>query len=490
MKAFFKTTAKPLIKGGAVLLLLLLALLLAACGSAAGTVATDTVADTGDGTAEPVESTADTVAETTEPRPTVGNPSSLFYPSQEADSLPILSIDTGNIPVTSREEYVSASVSARGTLDDDLFGFEGLSGQVRCRGNYTYTGTAKKSYRLKFDEKINLFGQGAGSAKSWVLMAEHCDQSFLRNHLAFGIASKLSNISYVSSSSFVKLYLNGDYQGIYHLAEQHQVGEYRVNIQEDPAEVDTDYLIERDSYADEDGWEGVNWFRVDGTKYLVKSDNMTGEKCAFLEDYFYEVQDALRSGERIRVARYIDLASFIDTYLLQALTKNIDVGYSSFFMVKKAGGVLYFTCPWDFDLAFGNDKRLDNGAPEGLYVGAKSDLYQEHEWFYLLFNETWFCNMVRSRWNAVKADLLSVAEEIDRITAHFGDDMATNFEVWPFPRRSVNQEPAAILRLKSYPEHTAYLKTWFLARFDFLDALFNSEELYQQGGYEDWWHWW
>ena len=75
--------------------MLLLALLLAACGSAADTVATGTgEAGTGDGTAEPVESTADTVAETTEPRPTVGNPSSLFYPSQEADSLPILSIDT------------------------------------------------------------------------------------------------------------------------------------------------------------------------------------------------------------------------------------------------------------------------------------------------------------------------------------------------------------------------------------------------------------
>ena len=52
----------------------------------------------------------------------------------------------------------------------------------------------------------------------------------LRNAAAFDFASKLSGLTYVSSASFVKLYLNGDYQGVYQLSEQMQVQEYRVNV--------------------------------------------------------------------------------------------------------------------------------------------------------------------------------------------------------------------------------------------------------------------
>lgn len=482
MKRFF---------GRGTALFLMICFLLAPLSACDSSLASVTDSDPGQTSAADPAHTEELPSETEAPGPALGNPSVFGYASTGSDSLPTISIQTENgAPILSREDYLSAAFSAEGTTDDSRFGFQSLPGEVRCRGNYTYTGTEKKSYRLKFADKINLFGQGSGPARSWVLLAEHCDQSFLRNHLAFAMASKLSHISYVSSSSFVKLYINGTYQGIYHLAEQHQVGTYRVNIQEDPGVVDTDYFIERDSYADEDGnVEGLNYFRVNRTKYLVKSDDMSGEKCEFLREFFQNAHDAISEGDRRKVERYVDLDSLVDTYLLQVLMKNTDVGYSSFFMVKKAKGKIYFTCPWDFDLALGNDKRLDNGSPEGLYTGVKYGMMQEHEWFYLLFNQKWFCNLVRARWNEVKEDLYAVRLEIDRITEHFGEDMATNFEVWPFPNRPVNQEPTGVLKNRTYPEHTAYLKKWFEQRYAYLDELFNSDEIYEQGGTESW-HWW
>lgn len=430
-------------------------------------------------------------------KPAVGNPSIIGYPSTQDDKLPILSIKTeNNQDITSRDNYINASISASGTLDDDVYGFTDLTSEVRCRGNYTFTATEKKSYRLKFTEKINLFGQGNGPAKSWVLLANHCDQTFLRNHVAFTMAKQLSHIDYVSSSSYVKLYINDTYVGIYQVAEQHQVNQYRVNINEDPNVVDTDYLIERDSYANNDCTLGLDYFKIDRTKYRVHSDNMTEEKCSFLENYFSKAQDAVESGAMVSVKRYIDIDSFIDTMILQAFMKNTDVGYSSFYMVKKAGGKIYFTCPWDFDLALGNDERLDNGKVEGLYVGVKSDMSQEHEWFYLLMNENWFCNLVRERWNEVKKSLYDAAlYEIDRILLCFEDDMASNFDVWTKVfGRQINKEPRAIRALRSYKAHVDYLRDWYTQRYTYLDELLNSTELYNQGGYYsggDWWgDWW
>ena len=483
---------------------LLLTMLLVACGESAVTTentqettpaSTETTTPVTEGKT-PVTTTLPLVTEA--PKPAVGNPSAIGYPSSEGDTLPTLSIKTENgEEIKSKDVYINATISASGTLDDEVYGFTDLTTEVRCRGNYTFTATEKKSYRLKFTEKINLFGQGYGPAKSWVLLANHCDQTFLRNHLAFTMGRQLSNISYCTSSSFVKLYVNDEYLGIYQVAEQHQVNKYRVNINEDPNAVDTDYLIERDSYASDDCTFGLDYFKIDRTEYRVHSDYMTEEKCSFIEDYFSKAQDAVENGTRVSVKRYIDLDSFADTMILQALMKNTDVGYSSFYMVKKAGDKIYFTCPWDFDLALGNDERLDNGKVDGLYVGVKSDMSQEHEWFYLLMNEEWFCNLVRARWNEVKEKLYNAAlYEIDRMLLCFEDDMASNFTVWTKVfGRQINKEPRAIRALRSYDAHVKYLRDWFTQRYTYLDDLFNSDELYNQGGYYnggDWWGggWW
>ncbi len=478
-------------------LILSLTLFFAACGkeqdetSAEESGVHETTAETTvETTVAGEETTVETTAEAEQKQsPAVGNPSAIGASSSESDSLPILYINTENEqPILSRDEYINATVSTDGTTDDEVYGFKDLTAEVRCRGNYTYTGTEKKSYRLKFTEKINLFGQGYGPAKSWVLLANHCDQTFLRNHIAFTVGRNLSNIEYTSSSSFVKLYVNGEYYGIYQVAEQHQVNVYRVNVNEDVNSVDTDYFIERDYYADETCTYGVDYFTVKDHDYRVHSDYMTKEKCAFLQAFFEDAHEAIADGDKQEVEQYIDLASFVDTFILQAFVKNTDVGYSSFFMVKKAGDVIYFTCPWDFDNALGNDERLDNGSYEGLYVGVKTGMFQQHEWFYLLMNNEWFCDMVRERWNEVKTTLYdAVISEIERINLCFGDDMKTNFDVWMIFGRQINQEPSAIRSLRSYASHVNYLEKWVKGRYRYLDTLINSDAWYSQGGTEDSW---
>ena len=50
---------------------------------------------------------------------------------------------------------------------------DGVVGEVKPRGNYTYT-LAKKPYQIKLDKKRPLFGMPA--AKTWVLLANHASR--------------------------------------------------------------------------------------------------------------------------------------------------------------------------------------------------------------------------------------------------------------------------------------------------------------------------
>ena len=422
----------------------------------------------------------------------IGNPSAIGAKSDADSILPTISIVTESGSAIRTKEYEGASVSVSGATVEDQ-NFEDSHAQIKCRGNFTYTGTDKKSYRVKFDEKINLFGQGRGPAKSWVLMAEHCDQSFLRNHLAFTMGALLTNISFVSSSSFVHLVINGEDQGIYHVAEQHQTGEYRVNINEDPDVIDTDYFIEWDAYAD--GEYFIDYFYVGGSKFLVKSDNeMSYEKCSFLSEYFNEAYEALQSGAQKTIEKYLDLPSFVDTYILQEIVKNIDVGWSSFFFVKHAGGKISCTCPWDFDLSCGNDARLDDGSYEGMYVGNSEyafgwhSLEQGNEWLCYLMRQRWFVDMVYKRWTEISDTLKEAAlGEIDRIYNCFGDEIASNFEIWKIFGRKINQEPRQIMDLKSYKAHVDYLRDWLENRFEWIDGYFSDKTTkYKTTEYKEW----
>jgi len=114
---------------------------------------------------------------------------------------------------------------ADGSLD-----FGGELEFIKGRGNYTWTAHDKKPYSLKLTGEANLLGMG--NAQKWVLLANAGDLSNIRNKLVYDVADKFG-LSYSPKSSFVDLFLNGKYAGLYQLCEKNEVATERVNIGED-----------------------------------------------------------------------------------------------------------------------------------------------------------------------------------------------------------------------------------------------------------------
>ncbi|MBP5560295.1 MAG: CotH kinase family protein, partial [Muribaculaceae bacterium] len=174
-------------------------------------------------------------------------------------SLPVLYINTDG-----EKEIVSKEVYLKGTYYLDAMGIEGyenigsaetpLALQIKGRGNTTWK-FDKKPYRLKFDKKAAPLGMN--KSKHFVLLAncEHNSLSLYKDVLGFWLSRQLG-LKWTPAIKPVELVINGDYRGLYNLAEQVRVDPDRVNVVEqedgetDPDLVTGGWLVEIDNYTE------------------------------------------------------------------------------------------------------------------------------------------------------------------------------------------------------------------------------------------------
>lgn len=299
----------------------------------------------------------------------------------------------GEVPVYN---YVNATISVNHC--EDKYALNQVSGKVKVRGNYTST-YAKKPIRIKFDNKQSMLGLNNNSKlKSWVLLACWKDTSLLRDASAFYLGNALveSDGFYCSDFRFVKVYLNGSYNGVYLLAEQQQINGKRVDIPESKSEsdsVNTGYFLEFDGYyMNEPDIQkftvSYNSIKTGNNGFTITNDVMNDAQHDFAKKVTQNIwkvaYDAVKNshanltsapyhtldvnGDYVvdttietpyqAVSKVIDINSLIDMYLLHEILEDRDIGFSSFYFSldysETGNKKLTFTAPWDFDYASGN----------------------------------------------------------------------------------------------------------------------------------------
>ena len=157
---------------------------------------------------------------------------------------------------------------------------------IKVRGNQT-AGFDKKGFQLKFNNaKVNLLGLNGGKKfKKWVLLADAKDTTISRTALGMTMAKGvIGEDSNVWSSDFtpVSVYLNDKYWGMYMLAEQKEVKNGRIKLDEPEDEnenpiltTDIGYCFELDYYAKNEpakGADGDPTFSIDYGNYFKSSD--------------------------------------------------------------------------------------------------------------------------------------------------------------------------------------------------------------------------
>lgn len=339
---------------------------------------------------------------------------------------------------------------------------------ISGRGNTTWTKFPKKPYKFTLDNKTKFFG--LDKDKKWVLLANHSDKSLLRNMLAMKISSILG-FDWTPAMYPAEVWFNGDYLGLYTISEHKKVSSGRVDIDTDAG----DMYLEVDLLMDE-----TTCFETDIMRVPIMFSDPEEPTPVQLEEtkaYFKEFEQVLLSDSfadpQDGYAKYVDVPSFVNFYIIQELSKNCDghLSKGAFITRTAADPRLKMYHVWDFDIAFGNCNYLTdikgmNNGPEGFLIKDVGPHGRDTGWICKMFNDPVFVSLVKARWTEVYPQLSALGAFIDQAAAAQKEAAARNFQRWPVLGRYLWPNvswPA------TYDEEVANLKAFYIARLEWLN---------------------
>jgi hypothetical protein len=431
------------------------------------------------------------------------------------DGFPNIYVNTRGIEIDEedKESYTPMALTVSNCPEQYIL--NGVEGGIRVRGNGSLT-YEKKGYRIKFDDKRIMLGlNDEAKAKSWVLLAEYSDQSMLRNSAAFYLGGALLNYSnnYASSYQHINLYINNEYKGVYLLAEQQQANKQRIDVKEPEDNykgTDVGYLLELDNYANqEDNYFSAGSFlnTLNGVilwpkDYTIKSDIFDRAQKEYIEKYIKNVYSIffsaiaenkffiLDKNLELITSPYltafdtlnslIDMESLFKMYLLHEVMKNIDVGYSSFFMFVDFSKDskyprLTFGAPWDFDWSSGNVDVETASSPDGNFGSTAYDAFKFNPWFYMLANASFFNETMTKYYrvfdhsNVINKLLANLTYETNAFVTEFD----RNYHRWANLGTIVPKfTPKIATTFKTHKDAANHLIDWLTDRKAYLDSVY------------------
>ena len=277
-------------------------------------------------------------------------------------NLPIVIIDTLGkwIPddpkIPARMKIIYDKSGGRNALESRHVDFEGRIG-IEVRGK-TSQMFPKQQYGFETqddagnDKDVSLLGLPAES--DWVLNGPYSDKTLMRNYLAYEFSNRIGR--YASRTKFVEVFLNdsGDtrigrkhYVGVYLLMEKIKRGKKRVNVkslkpaQNKPPEITGGYILKIDKMD----WYDTYFSTAYGTQLIhvyPKGREMSPAQKVWIREYMNAFESALVDKDfadpKHGYAKYIDVDSFIDHFIINELFKNTDGFRNSTYMYKDRNG--------------------------------------------------------------------------------------------------------------------------------------------------------
>lgn len=390
------------------------------------------------------------------------------YQLTEPSGLPILKINTGGREIDSTEIWVEDSSYSLYDKTGALI-IEGTM-DVKGRGHTTWE-MPKKPYALKLDDKASFFGMPAH--KRWAVLANYADKTLIRTDTAFTMGRIFDHLAWTPHSVHVDLFLNDEYRGVFQLTEQIKVDKNRVDVADIVSTDNPDggYLMEVDNRRG----DPFNFTTEKGVIICLSDPDdgydeiITAGSQPLFEKIRIDVQqfeDVLFSAgftdPNTGYARYADVDSFIDWYLVSEITKNNDSRFqSSVYLFYDADMKKYRMGPlWDFDIAMGNIDYEDSQYPEGFWI-------KDSVWFGRLFEDPSFVSRLKNRYNEKRAELETIFKYIDEHAAYLSKPQEYNFMKWTILDEKVWPNPQTA---GSYSGEVDYLKSWIRQRLNWLDT--------------------
>lgn len=336
---------------------------------------------------------------------------------------------------------------------------------TRVRGNVTQQ-MPKKPFAVKLDKKHGMLGMPAH--KRWVLLANWKDRTLMRNAVAFGIADVFQNtlsdgMEWNPSGQFVELVYNGVHVGTYYLCEQIKIDGNRLDINEPLDEEDNPYTGDPEVFGylmeSDDGYDEAWQFTTANYVPFLLKDDANADMLTYAQNFVRGIEDQLYNGSYSAAYEKMDLASFVDFWLIQELMMNSETSHPKSCYSYINNGKMYAGPLWDFDwntlpvsssysengYSFSKSMLEDAVASTGWFSSYKcyhkksgypsapnNEGDKTYLWYPMLVKDATFKALAAERWNAVKGAVQAYVDtQIPIMEAQIAASEAENNKMWP-----------------------------------------------------------
>ena len=337
------------------------------------------------------------------------------------------------------------------------------------------------------DTSVSILGMPTES--DWVLHAPYSDKSLIRNALTYYLFERFGH--YSPRNHFCEVFINEEYWGLYLMVEKIKRDKNRVDIAKltendiSGLPLTGGYILKIDKStgsSSTDGFASKYWPKVgselpyfmfeypDGRQLLPVQQDYIKNKVNAFEAALYG------SNFKDPVAGYrafIDVSSFVDYFIINEISKNIDGFRLSTFLYKNRDDKdpkFYAGPVWDYDLAFGNANYSGAEDIPGWQYQTDGGAWPVPFWWDRLLTDKYYLGTLRCRWEELRRGVLqndSILETIDRMVEEIGPAADRNFKKYPILGTYVWPNPYIGY---TYQSEILYLKNWVLDRLKWLDT--------------------
>ncbi|MBI4931179.1 MAG: CotH kinase family protein [Bacteroidetes bacterium] len=430
------------------------------------------------------------------------NPASPLF-SFTSSNLPIVVINTNNQPIPDEPKLtcdmgiIYNGIGVRNYMTGPFNNYNGKIA-IEARGSSSQM-FPKKSFgfetRYAIGNKKDTILLGMPAEHDWILNASYSDKTHMRNVLSYKLFRDFGR--YAHRTQYCELVINGQYQGVYILMERIKRDKNRVNI----AKLNTwenagdsltgGYIIKIDKTT---GNGGAGWTSPfppvvssgGQTIYFQyeypDADSITIQQQNYIQQYVDSFETSLAAPNftdtSIGYAKYCGVNTFIDYFILNEVSKNIDGYRLSTYLYKdkySKGGKLKIGHPWDYDIAWLNADYC--GSPSytdwAYEFGnvCSGDFWQVPFWWNRFMQDSNFTDNLKCRWIMLRNSVLDTGylfSYIDSSASYLNEGMGRNFITWPILGVYVWPNPSPIPI--TYQGEINRLKLWISNRLTWLDT--------------------
>jgi subtilisin-like proprotein convertase family protein/spore coat protein CotH len=418
-----------------------------------------------------------------------------------SSNLPIVVINTNGQTIVDDPKIISHmgiidnGPASLNYLSDPFNDYDGNIG-IEIRGSWSQT-FPQKQYGFETLDSLNQEADrqvlDMPEESDWVLYAPYNDKTCMRNVLAYDIANKTGH--YASRTRFCELVINNEYQGIYVMEEKVKRDSNRVDISKltiadtSGADLTGGYIIKIDKpiggstpgwYSDYYGYPGTYIrFQYEYPDYT----EITNQQKAYIQAYVDSFEHALNAtwftNPDSGYAHFIDVPSFIDYFILNETSKNVDAYRNSTFLYKKKitkGNKLYIGPAWDYNIGFWNADYCQGNITTGWQYqfnnvcGTAGDNNVPFWWSRFLQDPV-YTAALRCRWEELRQSVLhtdTLMNKIDAMALELDEAKDRHFTKWPVLGTVLWANPLPVA--STYAGEIQNMKNWIQQRLIWLDA--------------------